>query len=178
MKLELLQQLVKTPAIALVESLHLSPVDKVLFVGDAETFDASFSYEYNTVFDHSIFEVDCSSSLPDVPAQDQLLRSAAEIRQTWQARGITHIVVNWSEILRYRTTYKYTDFVNPRRFTELVETGVLTPVAVPPERSFVPWENVASEKQREALQWAPELKRLLPGGDSMLRAFEVYRVVP
>jgi hypothetical protein len=178
MKLELLQQLVKTPAIALVESLHLSPADKVLFVGEAETFDAAFPYEYNTVFDHSIFEDDCSSALPDVPAQDQPLRPAAEIRQTWQARGITHIVVNWSEILRYRTTYKYTDFVHPRRFAELVEAGVLTPVAVPSERSFVPWENVASEKQREALQWAPELKRLLPGGDSMLRAFEVYRVVP
>lgn len=178
MNLESLRQIVKTPAIALVESLHLSPVDKVLFVGEAETFDAAFRYEYNTVFDHSILEDDCSAALPDVPSLEQKLRSPAEIRQAWQARGVTHVVVNWSEILRYRTTYKYTDFVHPQRFTDLVGAGVLAPVPVPPERSLVPWENVASEKQREALQWAPVLRRPLPGGDSMLSAFEVYRVVP
>lgn len=178
MKLESLQQVVKTPTIALVESLRLQPTDKVLFVGEAETFDARFPYEYNTVFDHSIFETDCSAALSDRPAKDQPLRAAAEIRQAWQARGITHIVVNWSELLRYRTTYQYTDFVHPQRFADLVKAGLLAPITLTPEQSTVPWDKVAAEKQGEVLRWAPELRRVSPSGESQLRVFEIYRVVP
>ena len=33
--------------------------------------------------------------------------------------GITHVAVNWQELLRYRTTYGYTDFVTPGRFRTL-----------------------------------------------------------
>ena len=178
MKLNSLQQIVKTPTIALVESLKLAPTDKVLFVGEAETFDARFLYEYNTVFDHSIFEADCSAARPDRPAKDQPLRDAAEIRKAWQARGITHIVVNWSELLRYRTTYQYTDFVHPQRFADLVQAGLLAPIALPPEQSSVPWAQVAAEKQGEAHRWAPELRRVSPSGEPQLRVFEIYRVVP
>lgn len=172
------RQIVTTPAITLVDSLRLGPTAKVLFVGEAETFDATFPYEYNTVFDQSIFESDCSAGLSSIAARDQPLRSPAEIRAAWKARGITHLVVNWSEILRYRTTYKYTDFVHPQRFQELVQSGVLSPVAIPLEHTSAPWENVASEKQREAENWAPELKVSVPGGGAALRVFEVYRVVP
>lgn len=178
MKLESLQQIVKTPTIALVESLKLQPTDKVLFVGEAETFDARFAYEYNTVFDHSIFETDCSAAQPDHPAKSQPLRDAAEIRNTWQARGITHVVVNWSELLRYRTTYQYTDFVHPHRFADLVKAGLLAPISLPPEQSTVPWDKVAAEKQGEVLRWAPELRRVSPSGEPQLRVFDIYRVVP
>jgi hypothetical protein len=178
MKLESLQQVTKTPTIALVESLKLGPSDKVLFVGEAETFDARFPYEYNTVFDHSIFETDCSAAQPDRPAKDQPLRDAVDVRQAWQARGITHIVVNWSELLRYRTTYQYTDFVHPQRFADLVKAGLLAPIALPPEQATIPWANVAAEKQGEALRWAPELRRVSPSGEPQLRVFEIYRVVP
>ncbi len=169
------RRLVKTHCVALVENLHLAPTDKVLFVGDAELFDAEFAYEYNTCFDHSIFERDCSAAVPNVLSRDQPLRPAADIRSTWQARGVTHIVVNWSELLRYRTTYQYTAFVHPQRFDQLVKSGLLEAVDLPLEQSDVPWEAIAQEKRTETLRWAPELKRETRHGET-LRVFQVYRV--
>ena len=79
MDMESLRQLTKTPCIAFVESLSLAPTDKVLLVGEAEMFDAAFPYEYNTVFDHSIFERDCSAAQPNIAAKDQPLRPKQEI---------------------------------------------------------------------------------------------------
>lgn len=169
------RRLVKTPCVGLVESLPLEATDKVLFVGDAELFDAEFAYEYNTVFDHSILERDCSMATPDLPAEQQQLRPAEEIRSRWRERGVTHLVVNWSELLRYRTTYQYTDFVHPSRFNSLVQAGVLEPIPRPMEQTHVMWEGVASEKQAEALRWAPQLKESSPFGDT-LRVYDVYRV--
>ena len=173
MELKSLRKLTRTPCIAFVESLQLAPTDKVLFVGEAEMFDAAFPYEYNTVFDHSIFEADCSAALPNTLTGVQPLRPAQEILDHWHARGITHVVVNWSEILRYRTTYTYTDFVHPSRFQSLVNAGVL----VRDDRAQLGlFEGLASEKQAEVLRWAPELQRPAPQGSAALVLFEVYRV--
>lgn len=175
MEMQSLRELVKTPCIALVESLRLAPTDKVLFVGEAEMFDAAFPYEYNTVFDHSIFERDCSAAQPTTAAKDQLLRPAKDILDAWHARGITHVVVNWSEILRYRTTYRYTDFVHPARFQALVDVGVLTRDIRSPVIRF---EDLAQEKRDEVLRWAPELQQPDPQGQASVVLLEVYRVVP
>ena len=175
MEMKELRELTRTPSIALVDSLALAPNDKVLFVGEAEMFDAAFRYEYNTVFDHSIFEADCSSDLPNTPAADQPLRPAKEILDRWHSRGITHIVVNWSEILRYRTTYTYTDFVHPSRFKALVDAGVLVR---DPRAQRGLFEDLAAEKRHEILRWAPELQASAPQGQSTALLFEVYRVVP
>ena len=173
MEMASLRKLTKTPCIAFVESLQLAPTDKVLFVGEAEMFDAAFSYEYNTVFDHSIFEADCSTVLPTSLAGVPPLRPAPEILDRWRARGITHIVINWSEILRYRTTYTYTNFVHPSRFQALVDAGVL----VRDDRAQLGlFEGLASEKQAEILRWAPELQRPGPQGQAAVVLFEVYRV--
>ena len=173
MEMQSLRELTKTPTIALVESLPIAPTDKVLFVGEAEMFDAAFPYEYNTVFDHSIFERDCSSAQPNTPAAHQPLRPAKEIRDSWHARGITHVVVNWSEILRYRTTYKYTDFVHPARFQSLVDSGVLVRDH---RQQLIQLESLAPEKQAEILRWAPELQQSAAQGQSGVILFEVYRV--
>ncbi len=173
MEMKSLRRLTKTPCIAFVESLALAPTDKVLFVGEAELFDAAFPYEYNTLFDHSIFERDCSAAQPKTYAADQPLRPAKDILGNWHARGITHIVINWSEILRYRTTYTYTDFVHPSRFQSLVDADVL----VRDDRSQLGlFEGLASEKQAEILRWAPELERPSPQGQAAVVLFEVYRV--
>ncbi len=173
MELESLRELTKTPCIALVESLALAPTDKVLFVGEAVMFDAAFPYEYNTVFDHSIFERDCSAAQPNTLAADQPLRPAKLILDTWHARGVTHIVVNWSEILRYRTTYRYTDFVHPARFQSLVDAGVLVRDNQP-QRALL--ESLAPEKQAEILRWAPELQQPASPGQAAVILFEIYRV--
>ncbi len=173
MQMQELRELTQTPCIALVDSLGLAPTDKVLFVGEAEMFDAAFAYEYNTVFDHSIFEADCSVALPNTPAVAQPLRPAKEILDRWHSRGITHVVVNWSEILRYRTTYQYTDFVHPSRFKDLVDAGVL----IRDHRVQLGLiEDLAPEKRNEVLRWAPELQQPVPPGQTAVVLFEVYRV--
>lgn len=175
LEMNLARKSVKTQCIAYVESLNLAPADKVLFVGEAELFDAKFPYEYNTVFDHSIFERDCSTAQPGVPAAEQPLRPAKEILDAWHARGITHVVVNWSEILRYRTTYGYTDFVHPSRFKALADAGVL----IPDSRFHTARrEDLSPEKQSEIARWAPELEDNSSPGSPLVRLYETYRVAP
>ena len=173
MQMQELRELTQTPCIAFVDSLGLASTDKVLFVGEAEMFDAAFAYEYNTVFDHSIFEADCSAAQPDTSAAAQPLRPAKEILDRWHSRGITHVVVNWSEILRYRTTYKYTDFVHPSRFKDLVDAGVL----IRDHRVQLGLtEDLSPEKRNEVLRWAPELQQPVPPSQTAVVLFEVYRV--
>ena len=99
---------------------------KVLSVGDAEMFEARFPVVYNTVFDRSIFE-DWFAARPGEAGAHSAVRDPADIRKKLADEGITHIYVNWLEILRYRApgSYGYTDFVTPERFAELQELGVL-----------------------------------------------------
>jgi hypothetical protein len=113
--------------IATVNQMNLPPDAKVLCVGEAQVFDARFQLVYNTVFDISLFELWCSAAERGVTSADQPMRSPDEIRTTLAEHGITHVLVNWEEILRYRTSYRYTDFVAPHRFDWLVEHGVLQP---------------------------------------------------
>src|SRR5690606_10578084 len=101
--------------------------------------DAEFGYAYNTVFDESLFEQWTSARVPGVPPAEQPLRPAEEIRQTLGERGITHVFVNWSEILRYRLTYGYTAFVTPERFEQLVREGVLRPVPLDGRYALREW---------------------------------------
>jgi len=98
------------PGIAFLNN-ELPSNSRVLMVGEAQVFDADFPLVYNTVFDHSIFEQ----------------WSAADIRRRFRNEKITHLFVNWQEIHRYRTTYGYTNFVTPERFSTLVERGILNP---------------------------------------------------
>lgn len=99
---------------------------RVLMVGEAQVFDSEFPLVYNTVFDRSLFQqwVGADDSQSE-EADDYRLKSVAEIRKTLAEQKITHVYVNWAEVLRYRTTYGYTHFVEPSRFQELVDLGVL-----------------------------------------------------
>ena len=107
------------------ESGQISPLTKVLCVGEAGLFHARYPYLYNTVFDRSLFEQLCS-----VPGGSiHTLRPIHEIRGQFRRLGITHIDVNWAEIERYRApgSYGYSEFVQPKRFDELKQLGLLGP---------------------------------------------------
>lgn len=134
------------------------PADtKVLFVGEAEIFPARFPYEYNTVFDRSLFEEWCGEP-GDMPSKDRPLRSPAAIQSSFAERDITHIYVNWGEVWRYRQTYGYTDFVHPSRFQVLIHAGVLAPpVNWPNGLGRRPADGLAPSEARLLRQWAPQL---------------------
>ena len=97
----------------------------MLCVGEAQVFDAEFPLVYNTVFDRSILQEWTADLRPGVASGDLPLRGADEIRTKLRDEGITHVLVNWQEIVRYRMSYGYTDYVGPKRFNELEKRGVL-----------------------------------------------------
>ena len=107
------------------ESGQLPPFTKVLCVGEAGLFHARYPYLYNTVFDRSLFVELCAARETSSP----ILRSVDEMREHFRRLGITHIDVNWAEIERYRSpgSYGYPEFVQPERFKELQQLGLLGP---------------------------------------------------
>lgn len=147
------------PAIAEVDERiaagRLPAETKVLCVGEAQVFDATFPLVYNTVFDASIFQEWCAEPEPGVPGGELKLRDADSIRKTLKEHGITHVLVNWAEILRYRTTYGYADFVAPRRFAALRDLGVLGEPFVGHAGQL---EYLPPAARTEIDTWGPELK--------------------
>ena len=75
--------------------------DRVLLVGDAQPFDLEMPVLYDTCFDECRFERWMKG------------RSAAERRAVLNQEQITYVLVNWSEIERYRSpgNYGFTAFV-------------------------------------------------------------------
>jgi hypothetical protein len=80
---------------------HVPPDGCVLLVGDAQPFDLAVPVLYDTCFDESIFE--------------QLFhgRTRQQRHAALREHGISHVLVNWSEIDRYRSpgNYGFTDYV-------------------------------------------------------------------
>lgn len=93
----------------------------VLTVGAAEVFDLQMPVAYSTVFDEQPLE------------QLARGRTSGELHAALVARGISHVVVHWGEIQRYRApgNYGFTDFIQPELFERLVRDGVLAPVTEP-----------------------------------------------
>lgn len=136
---------------------------KVLCVGEAALFHAKFPYVYNTVFDRSLFEQCFADKSPE------------ESREWLRQRGITHVLVNWSEILRYREpgSYGYTDFAHPDTFAKLQTAGLLGPtLPLPDAASFVP---VNDAKRQQVADWAPSLGVML-GDRPAIKAVQVFPV--
>ncbi|MEZ6068346.1 MAG: hypothetical protein R3B90_22120 [Planctomycetaceae bacterium] len=158
-----------------IQAARLGRAARVLFAGEAATFDADFDYLYNTTFDDSIFEQLCVINAPATNSPPRL-KPAADIQSAFASERITHVCVNWKEVLRYRLpgSYGYANFVHPSRFEELIEAGVLerTPYLTPVE-----WKDVDEANQSLVREWAPELRTRRNGVD-LLRAIELYRVVP
>ncbi len=147
---------VTSPEVVYLNRYTISHPGRVLSVGEAELFDAEFEYDYNTVFDYSLFAYWIGQPDLDLPEGEWKNRPAKEIREKLLSRNITTILVNWQEILRYRTSYKYTDFVTPERFQYLQDQKIIGP---PIERTpFYQDADTLSEQQREEIEsWAPEL---------------------
>ena len=115
----------------------LAPELRVLMVGEAEVFDAKFPVIYNTVFDDSIFEEWTSSS------DAGTIQNSDAIRDTFKLHKVTHLMVNWFEILRYRMpgSYGYSEYVQPSRLEDLVQQGLLGTPRILMARSLSSFSN-------------------------------------
>ncbi len=152
------------------------PLDaKILCVGEAQVFDARPRVIYNTVFDQPILR-DWLAERPvgDVSERDWPLRPIDDVRRQFESHGVTHVLVNWQELLRYRMTYGYSDFVTPSRFTWLRENGLL---GDPEEfsRGMRDYDGMDGNSRAELDRWAPELKRQYQGKTVYL-AWQVFAV--
>lgn len=124
---------------------------RVLMVGEAEVFDATFPLAYNTVFDECLFEA--WTTLPDDSQRPVTQRRMLPPRltlQTLHQHGITHVLVNWGAVLRYRMTYGYTEYVDPARFQRLLDDGVLLSRRVLLQQ---PWKTLSSAEQTMVKSW-------------------------
>ncbi len=165
---------ITAPEVVMLNS-SLPAGSRVLCVGEAELFDARFPYIYNTVFDVSIFEEWCGTADSAGGSAERPLKPAAEIRQILKEHGITHVFVNWQEILRYRLTYGYTDFVNRQRFQQLQAAEVLDAEwQIPGGQLF---DKMDARQQEEIRRWAPELIRE-ESGQRTFKTYDVFPVIP
>jgi len=160
--------------VAYLNRMWLPTDAKVLFVGEAQVFDVRVPLVYNTVFDISIFEQWCSVNEPGVPVADQKMKSADEIRERLRSEGVTHILVNWQEILRYRTTYGMTEFLAPWRFKHLQREGILHRTATSLSGAR-PMDSFRDEERKLIEEWAPELVVLYQGEPAFLTS-QLYLV--
>ncbi len=94
---------------------------KLLMVGEARAFDFRVSIVYSTCFDHSPVETWLRGQAPE------------QQRANLVAVGGTHLLVNWSEIERYRGpgNYGFSDWPSREDLANLVENGVLRRVDWP-----------------------------------------------
>lgn len=176
---------ITSPEIQFLNELRLPPRARVLSVGDAEVFDARFPVLYNTVWDRSIFQELTARKAPELAESELPMRDPGEIRRKVGEARISHIYVNWAEILRYRPTYGYTDFVAARRFEWLREQGVLgppLPLGPPaPDPPHLPpgvrrWDSLSPDDQHRIEQWSPELKADINGTPVFVTA-QIYPVM-
>ena len=172
MDLQAARDLTETPSVTVAKKLDLPPGSKVLFVGEAALFDAEFPYVYCTVFDQNLFELWTAKK---TGADSWQLRPREEILQELRRQGITHLFVSWNEILRYRTTYGFTNYVTPERFRELEQLDILKSIPLPVEAAYRRWDKVDAVWQQEIERWAPELKETVHGTPAM-RQFQAFRV--
>jgi len=169
---EVAREQVKPDSLRIAENA-MTPGDRVLFVGEAMVFDADLEYRYNTVFDHSLFEKWTSRKLGE---KEWELLSAKEIAERFHEEGITHVLVNWNEVLRYRTTYGYTDFVSPSRLKELNDLWRFVEVPIPDEYNLKEWNELAPSWQNEIEAWGPELKQTSQSGQLSMKKYQLFKL--
>lgn len=122
---------------------------RLLLIGEAKAYDFRMPIVYSTCFNRS-------------PAEDWLQdRSPAQQRANLKKAGVTHVMVNWSELARYRSPGNYGFSVWPQRddLRELVENDILRSVTTPFDSESVGiWEVVTEETE-------PEPNALLSGSE-------------
>lgn len=158
-----------------IQSGELPSDTKILYAGEAALFHAQYPYLYNTVFDHSILEQICVKP----GTNDFELKPAEQIRAELQQRGITHVDVCWSEILRYREpgSYGYTNFVTPDRIRELQKLGILgTAMPLPEWANRIPLSPNRA-KQLESEGWLQSLSTRV-NNDPAYYSAQIFPVLP
>lgn len=170
------------PRIAGVSFTHLNtklpPGSKVLCVGEAEVFDLTVPVVYNTVFDRSLFQMWTADSSSAATEKELKSHDPQTIGEKLDSEGITHIFVNWAEILRYRTSYGYTDFATRKRFLDMQEQGIL---GKPTTLALQPWDPLNEREKEELNRWSPSLRTRVAGPSGLVDgwiATEVYEVLP
>ena len=84
------------------------------------------------------------------------------------------MLVNWQELLRYRMTYGYSDFVTPSRFKWLHENGLLDNPAMY-SMGMGDYKSMDARSKAELDRWAPELK-LMHEGKMVYMTWQVFAV--
>lgn len=147
---------------------------KILMVGEAEVFDATFPLVYNTVFDDCLFET--WTELPEDrqrPAAERRMLPPELILEKLHGDNITHILVNWGAVLRYRTTYGYTEYVTPARFQQLLEQHVLSSRRILLQQ---PWESFSDTEEAMVKSW--QGYQQIVSDDAIFSVVELYEVSP
>ena len=158
------------PAIRAVNQRLGDGAMRVLCVGEAQVFDARFPVRYNTVFDRSLVEEWCGDGQGG-------LADAETIRERFHAEGIGWVLVNWQEILRYRTTYGYTEFVTPQLFARLRESGVLGEDQFE-RQHLVPLEPLSERDRDEIAGWGAGLRATMQRGDHRHEGYVAFQLFP
>ncbi len=98
---------------------------KLLLIGEARVFDFRMPVLYSTCFDSSPAE----SWLRGTDGPIELNEARASLRRA----GVTHVLVNWSELERYRSpgNYGFSDWPTRDDFAKLAEVGLLKRVNWP-----------------------------------------------
>lgn len=94
---------------------------KLLLVGEARVFDFRMPIVYSTCFDVSPVETWLRGKTVD--------QQRAELA----ANGATHLLINWTEIARYRSpgNYGFSDWPSRDDIKKLTESGVVRPIEWP-----------------------------------------------
>ncbi|MBX3443949.1 MAG: hypothetical protein KF774_16190 [Planctomyces sp.] len=146
---------------------------KTLLVGEAQVFDVRRPVIYHTVFNENLFEA-WFAAPPDSDGIRRL-KPAEELRRVLDEQGVTHVFVNWLEVLRYRTTYGYSDFVTPEHVQGLVDAGVLARVPLPVASTGQDVSGLDSAKRDDLQTWGRAL--VVPNGDRpWFPAYELFEV--
>jgi hypothetical protein len=136
-----------SPAIGWVNQ-HLVDNDvRLLLIGEAKAFDFRVPIVYSTCFDRN-------------PAEAWLKdQSAEQQRENLERAGITHMMVNWAEMKRYRSpgNYGFSDWPQREDLQKLVESDVLRPVLIPFEAEAIEIYEVPRELTNQVAK--PETDR-------------------
>ncbi len=175
---ELKQQTTSVP-VALLNQIHQKKTIRVLSVGEAAVFEMEFPVYYNTVFDDSNLQLWTADPNSELSTKNLQMKSAVEIRATFKQKGITHIFVNWQEVLRNRVGYGYTDYITPKRFIQLQQMGIIgRPIEflVPDNFIYRPLETFSDQEQKEITNWAPELISTDRQGEKRVITWQIFEI--
>ncbi len=113
-------QVPRVPRVQTWINQNLAGADaRVLLIGEARVFEYRVEVVYSTCFDTNPGEAWLTKADP------------AAQRSALTAAGITHVLVNWVEIARYRSpgNYGFSEWPQPSHIEQLVRDQVLEPIA-------------------------------------------------